>query len=132
MGLTEDHLTPSSATLVCFSGETTKSLETIKLPMTTGKALKQVTTLADFVVLDKTPNYNAILGRGALNEIKFAVSTYHLVMRFQTPHNIGEVRGNYFEEISCHFVAIKEVRYVQVLAVESEPPQLQTTLPQKI
>ena len=79
MGLTKDHTTTSSSTLMGFSGERTRSLGSIKLPMTLGTTPKQVTTLAEFLILDRSPNYNIILGRRTLNKIKSAVSTYHEV-----------------------------------------------------
>lgn len=43
-------------------------------------------------------------------------------MRFLRPHSIEEVRGNQFEAKSYHFWAMKEVRYENILTVESEPP----------
>ena len=78
MGLSLEHLTPSSVTLVGFSGENTRCLGTIKLSVTLGMAPKQVTTMAEFRVLDKAPNYNAILGRDNLNEIRATISTCNL------------------------------------------------------
>ena len=133
MGLTIEHLIPSSVTLVGFSGEKTKSLGTIKLSVTLGTAPKQVTTIAEFLVLDKTPNYNAILGRGTLNKIKAAISTCSLTIRFPTPHGIGEVRGNQVEARYCHFGVLKEVRSVDVATMEVEVfPPLGTTISQEL
>ena len=43
-------------------------------------------------------------------------------MRFLTPHGIGEIRGSQFEERTCHFVAMKEVRYTEVSPVKTEFP----------
>lgn len=68
--------------------------------------------MADFLILDKTSNYNIILGRGILNEIKSAIFTYHLVMRFPPPPHASAR--------FCHFVAITELRLMEVFAIESE------------
>ena len=125
MGVSLEHLIPSSVTLVGFSGEKTMCLGTIKLSVTLGTAPKQVTTMAEFLVLDKAPNYNAILRRGTLNEIRAAISTCSLTMRFPTPHSIGEVRGNKVEARYCHFGVLKEVRFadVEVLGLETTAAQ---------
>lgn len=68
MGFTSEHLTLSPVTLVGFSGEKTRSLGTIKLSVTLGSAPKHVTTIIEFLVLDKAPNYNDILRRETLNK----------------------------------------------------------------
>ena len=76
-GLTKGHLTSLPATLVGLSGERTMSLGTIKLSMTLGTTPKQVTIMAYFLVLGKTPNYNVILGKETLNEImRFPPATW--------------------------------------------------------
>ncbi|KAM7488990.1 hypothetical protein LguiB_026474 [Lonicera macranthoides] len=103
MGLITEYLTPSTVTLVGFFREKTKSLGTIKLVVTLGIALKQVTTIAKFLVLDKAPHYNVILGRDTLNEIRAAISTCSLTIRFLTPHRVGEVRENQVKARYCHF-----------------------------
>ena len=48
--------------------------------------------MAEFLVLDKAPNYNAILGRGTLNEIRAAISTCNLTIRFPTPMALGRLK----------------------------------------
>ena len=111
MGLTAGHLTPSSVTLVNFAGEKTRALGTIKLSMTLGITPRQITTLADFLILDKAPSHNVILGRSTLNKIRVAVSTCTLTMKFPTPHGVGEIRGTQAEGRFYHFGAMKEVWY---------------------
>ena len=128
MGLTIEHVTPSSITLVGFSGEKTRFLGTIKLLVTLGTAPKQVTTMAEFLVLDKAPNYNAIIGRGTFNEIRAVISTCSLTIRFPTPHGIGEVRGNQVEARYCHFGVMKEVRCIDIAALELDA----TTIPEPV
>lgn len=77
-GLAQDHLVTSNTTLVSFSGERARALRVIKLSITKGTTPQQVTIMDEFLVLDNPCTYNAILRRGALNEIKFVMSTYIL------------------------------------------------------
>ncbi|KAL2542603.1 Uncharacterized protein Adt_03581 [Abeliophyllum distichum] len=48
--------------------------------------------IADFVIVDLTSNYNAILGRPILHELKEAASIYHYAMKFSTLHGVGIVQ----------------------------------------
>ena len=47
-----------------------------------------------FLVVDCSSTYNAILGRPTLNSWKAVTLTYHLMIKFPTEYEVGEVRGD--------------------------------------
>ena len=50
--------------------------------------------MADFLVIDQPSDFNVILGRLSLRELKAITSIHHLLMRFPTTHAVGEVKGD--------------------------------------
>lgn len=96
MSLTQDHFITSNVTLVGFSGERARALGAIKLSIILGIAPQHVTTVAEFLVLNSSCTYNAILERGTLNEIWFVIAMYYLIV-----HGVGEIKGNQAEARSC-------------------------------
>ena len=64
---------------------------TISLPMVVGVYPQQVTRNVNFLVVDCSSSYNAIIGRPTLNSWKTVTSTYHLSVKFPTEHGVGEV-----------------------------------------
>ena len=50
--------------------------------------------MVEFLIVDKPPVYNVILGRPTLNTLKAVILTYHLVMKFPILNEVGIFRGN--------------------------------------
>ena len=69
-------------------------LGTVTLPVTVGDYLQQITKDIAFLVVDCSSAYYAILGRPTLNSWKAVTSTYHLMIKFPTDYEVGELRGN--------------------------------------
>ncbi|KFK22070.1 hypothetical protein AALP_AAs48547U000400 [Arabis alpina] len=67
--------------ITCFSGETTMTMGTIRLPVQAGNIKKMV----DFTVSDHPAIYNMIMGTTWLNLMRAVPSTYHLCLKFPTP-----------------------------------------------
>ena len=84
-----------SRKLIEFSGKPISVKGTIKLRVTVGIWPSIVNLNVDFLFID-TQNtiYNVILGRTSLNKVKAIVSTPHLLMKFQTPYEVSQVRAN--------------------------------------
>lgn len=61
MGLKEENLRPVALPLVGFSGEKTKPLGIIELPVSLGDMERRVDLKVDFLVVDCPSVYNAIL-----------------------------------------------------------------------
>ena len=55
---------------------------------------QQLTKEINFLVVDCSFTYNAIIGHPTLNTWQAATSTYHLLVKFPTEYGIGEARGD--------------------------------------
>ncbi|KFK42019.1 hypothetical protein AALP_AA2G201700, partial [Arabis alpina] len=86
-----------------FSGETTMTMGTIRLPVQAGNVKKMV----DFTVSDHPAIYNMIMGTPWLNLMRAVPSTYHLCLKFPTPIGIKTVWGNQKESRMCFMVEHK-------------------------
>jgi hypothetical protein len=107
MGIDRERIKPFGSPLIGFGGEVVYPIGIIPLPVTAGTAPTQSTVMVDFLVIDRPSAYNAIMGRPALNKLKAATSTYHLMMKFPTEEGIGEVRGNQLAARKCYNISMK-------------------------
>ena len=80
--------------LVGFGGRRVYPIGAITLPVTVRDYHQQLTKDVTFLVVDYSSAYNAILGRLALNSWKAIILTYHLMIKFPTEYEVGEVRGD--------------------------------------
>ena len=94
MRLGRDQLRPVCSPLIEFGGMTVQPVGTITLPVVVGSYPQQITREVNFLVVDCTPSYNAIIGRPTLNSWKAVTSTYHLLVKFPTEHGVGQVQGD--------------------------------------
>ena len=56
----------------------------------------------NFLVVDCSFSYNAIIGRQNLNNWRAVTSTYHLFVKFPKEYGIGEVQGNQLVARECY------------------------------
>ena len=94
MKLGRDQLRLVNSPLVDFGGIKVQPVGTISLPVVVGAYPQQITKSVNFLVVDCSPSYNAIIGRPTLNSWKAVISTYHLSVKFPTEHGVGQVQGN--------------------------------------
>ena len=67
-------------------------VRTITLPVVVGAYPQQVTKNVNFLAVDCSSSYNAIIGRPTLNSWKAVTSTYHLLVKFPTEYGIRQVQ----------------------------------------
>jgi hypothetical protein len=60
-----------------------------------------------------------IIGRLALNKLRVATSTYHLMMKFPTEEGVGIVRGDQLVARMCYNISMKKVSDPTTLTVAS-------------
>jgi hypothetical protein len=119
MGMDRERIKPFASPLVGFGGEVVFPMGIIPLPVTAGTAPQLATVMVDFLVIDRPSTYNAIVGRPALNKLKAATSTYHLMMKFPTEEGVGIVRGDQLAARKCYNTSMKKVSDSTTLTVAS-------------
>ncbi|XP_065636727.1 uncharacterized protein LOC136070561 [Quercus suber] len=106
MRLGRDLLRPTSSPLVGFGGMKVQPVGSISLPVTVGAYPQQVTKEVNFLVVDCSSSYNAIIGRPTLNRWKAVTSTYHLLVKFPTEHGVGRVQGDQLAARECYLAML--------------------------
>ena len=89
MRLGRDSLHPACSPLIGFGGMKVQPIGTVTLLVVVGSYPQQITKSINFLVVDCSSSYNAIIGRPTLNSWKVVTSTYHLSVKFPTKYGIG-------------------------------------------
>ena len=84
MRLGRDQLRSVCSPLIGFGGMKVQPVGTIILPVVVGSYPQQITREVNFLMVDCSSSYNAIIGRPTLNSWKAITSTYHLSVKFPT------------------------------------------------
>ena len=74
---------------------------TITIPIVVGSYPQQITREVNFLVVDCTSSYNAIIGRPTLNSWKAITSTYHLSVKFSMEYGTGQAQGDQLAVREC-------------------------------
>ena len=88
MRLGRDQLRLVNSPLVGFKGMKVQPVGTITLPMVVGAYPQQITKEVNFLVVDCSSSYNAIIGKPISNSWKPVTSTYHLSVKFPIEYGI--------------------------------------------
>ena len=101
--------------LTGFTGDTVYPMGYVTVPVLFGQAPKTIAISIEFLVIDISSVYNAIIGRRTLHRIKAVPSSHHLKLKFPTEHGIGEERGcqNISRECNKSHAPPKNVHLVQ-------------------
>ena len=94
MRLGRDLLRPACSPLIGFGGMKVQPVGTVTLPVVVGSYPQQITKSVNFLAVDCSSSYNAIIGRPTLNSWKTVTSTYHLSVKFPTEYGIGQAQGD--------------------------------------
>uniref|UniRef100_A0A2N9GKA7 Integrase catalytic domain-containing protein n=1 Tax=Fagus sylvatica TaxID=28930 RepID=A0A2N9GKA7_FAGSY len=106
MKIDKEQLRPIDIPLVGFTGDKVKPTGVVSLTIEAGTYPKQVRTSVEFLVIDCPSAYNVIIGRPTLNKLRAVTSTYHLLVRFPTEHDIGELKGDQATARECYFASL--------------------------
>ena len=94
MKLGWDQLHPMYSPLVGFGGTKVQPVGTVTLPVVVGTYPQQVAKDVNFLVVDCSSSYNAIIGRPTLNSWKAVTFTYHLSVKFPMEYGVRQVQGD--------------------------------------
>ena len=72
----------------------------------------------NFLIVDYSSLYNAIIGRLTLNSWKAATSTYHLFVKFPIEYDIGEVQGDQLATRECYLAMLAMDEQIQKMNIE--------------
>nr|XP_023875078.1 uncharacterized protein LOC111987585 [Quercus suber] len=106
MRLGRDQLCPVNSPLVGFGGMKVQPVCTITLPVVVGAYPQQITNEVNFLVVDCSSSYNAIIERLTLNSWKVVTSTYHLSVKFPTKYGVGQAQGDQLTARECYLTML--------------------------
>jgi hypothetical protein len=143
MGINRDRIKSFGSSLLGFGREQVQPIGIIPLPVTAGTTPRFSTVMVDFLVVDRSSAYNAIIDRPALNKLRAATLTYHLMMKFPTEECVGEVNGDQLAARRCYNISMKKVSmseakrepvesFEEVVVREWKVLQIKTCLTQEI
>ena len=67
---------------------------------------QQITKDVNFLMVDCSSSYNAIIRRPTLNSWKAITSTYHLSVKFPTEYKVGQVQGDQLAVRECYLAML--------------------------
>ena len=120
MRLGRDLLRLVNSPLVGFGGMKVQLIGTATLPVVVGAYPQQVTRDVNFLVVDCSFSYNAIIGRPTLNSWKAVISTYHLLVKFPTKYGVGQVQGDQLAVRECYLAMLAMDKQVQMMNIEEK------------
>lgn len=84
----------------------------VELLVTVGNHLAQAIVLNNFLIVDTSGVYNAIIRMSTLNTLWVVASTYHPALKFPTSARIRVAHKNQVEAHCCYALALKEQPHV--------------------
>ena len=118
MRLGRDQLCPVCSPLIGFGGMKVQPVGIIILPVVVGSYPQQITKEVNFLVVDCSSSYNAIIGRLTLNSWKTVTSTYHLSVKFPMEYGLGQAQGNQLAVRECYLAMLALDKHVQAMNIE--------------
>ena len=118
MRIGRERLVPTNAPFVGFGGSRVFPLGAVTLSAIVGDYPQQIIKDVTFLVVDCSSAYNAIIGRPTLNSWKAVTSTYHLMIKFPTDYEVGELRGSQMAVRECYVAMMEMEDQVQALNIE--------------
>ena len=91
---------------------------TIMLPVVVRAYPQQATRNVNFLVVECSSSYNAVIGRPTLNSWKAVTSTYHLSVKFPTEYGVGEVQGDQLAARKCYLAMLAMDEQTQTMNIE--------------
>ncbi|XP_026416256.1 uncharacterized protein LOC113311665 [Papaver somniferum] len=111
MNLPHDLIEEDENPIGGFSGEVTKKIGKVKIPI----IVADKSVLGNFLLLDCRSPYNAIVGRDWLHEIGAVTSSYHQCLKFIAPEGVVKVRSDHMAAHKCHESAMDEYKKSEVI-----------------
>ena len=104
--VSKELLRPVKVPLIGFGGMKVLPVGTISLLVIVGSYPRQINKEVNFLVVDCSSSYNAIIGQPSLNSLRAATSTYNLSIKFPTKYGIGEVQEDQLAARQCYLAML--------------------------
>ena len=127
MRLGRDQLRPVCLPLVGFGGMKLQPIGTITLPVVVGSYPQRITKEVNFLVVDCSSSYNAIIGRPTLTSWKAVTFTYHLSVKLTTKYGVGQVQGDQLAAKECYLAMLAMDEHVQTMNIEERGVTMEPT-----
>ena len=127
MRLGRDQFRPICSSLMGFGGMKVQPVGTITPPIVVGSYPQQIAKEVNFLVVDCSFSYNAIIGRPTLNKWKAATSTYHLSVKFPTEYGVGQVQGDQLAARECYLATLSVDEHMQTMTIEERRVTAEST-----
>ena len=102
LGLEEKELKAYPNSLFGLGDTPVRPLGYMSLHTTFGKGDQSRTLKIDYIVVNVSSAYNALIGRTTLNQLGAIVSTPHLCMKFPTPKGIATIKADQKMARQCY------------------------------
>jgi hypothetical protein len=127
MKIDRKRLRPINIPLMRFMGDKVKPSGVVSLMIEASTYPKQVRASVEFLIVDCPSAYNIIIGRPTLNKLRAVTSTYHLLVRFPTEHNIGELKGDQATARECYFASLGPETRHQTMTIDKSQRLVEPT-----
>lgn len=104
--LLANDLTPITYSLTGFTGNSISPLGIMSLHVTFDNEPCSKTMMTKFMVVNILPVYNTIIGQSTLNRLRVVVLISHIVMKFPTIIDVGELRRDPKESCQCYLTIV--------------------------
>nr|XP_023902021.1 uncharacterized protein LOC112013873 [Quercus suber] len=91
---------------------------TVTLPVIVKAYSQQITKDVNFLVVDCSSSYNAIIESPTLNSWKAVTSTYHLPVKFPTEPGVGQVQGDQLAAREYYLAILAMDEQQQTMSIE--------------
>ncbi|XP_062103028.1 uncharacterized protein LOC133814025 [Humulus lupulus] len=118
MGLEESQIWPSTMPILGFNSQRVYPKGVIRLTVVAAECALPV----DFLIIDSTTSYNAIMGRNWIHRMQWVVSTLHQVMRCQSLNGryTVDIKGCQKHAKKC-FLTLKEINSSGTASHDNSP-----------
>ena len=118
MKIDKELLKPADTSLLGFGGMKVHPIGTVTLAITIGAYPRQRTKSVDFLVVNCSSAYNAIIRRPTLNILRATTSTYHLLVKFPTKYGVGEEKGDQAAARECYVAMLDMEEQLSTMSIE--------------
>ena len=99
----------------------------ITLLVVVGAYPQKITKEVNFLVMDCSLSYNAIIGRPTLNSWKAVTFIYHLSVKLPIEYKIRQVQGDQLAARECYLAMLAMDEHIQKMSIEERRVVIEST-----